>query len=184
MAVKTFVQGEDITAADTNTYLNNGGLVYIAEQTVGSAVSIVTLNNVFSATYDNYRVIYSGGSATTTSGLAMRVGGVTTNYSHMLFWATFAAGVVNCDRANDSASQANYLGATNGSNGNFLSVDVLSPFLAKYTGFISHGGYIAADFGSCVARHNIATSYTSVSILPLSGTITGGVVRVYGYRQA
>ncbi len=29
MAVKTFTTGEVLTAADTNTYLNNGGLVYI-----------------------------------------------------------------------------------------------------------------------------------------------------------
>ena len=182
MAVKTFTTGEVLTAADTNTYLNNGGLVYIAEQTVGTAVSIVTLSNVFSATYDNYRVVYSGGSASSETGLAMRIGGITTNYSHMLFWATFAAGTVNTDRANNTGAQVNYLGSC-GANGNFLSVDILAPFLAKYTGFMS-GSYIANDFGVCVGRHNLATSYSSVSILPVAGTLTGGIVRVYGYRQA
>jgi hypothetical protein len=29
MAIKTFTSGAVLTSADTNTYLNNGGLVYI-----------------------------------------------------------------------------------------------------------------------------------------------------------
>jgi hypothetical protein len=174
--------GSAWTQISGSTAKGNSGLVYITEQTVGTGVSSVTLSNVFSATYDNYRVVYSGGTGSGEVGLGMRVGGVTTNYSHMLFWATFAAGTANTDRANDTGSAALYLGSC-GANGNHLAVDVLSPFQTKYTGFMA-GSYIAADFGICVARHNIAASYTSVSILPVSGTISGGIVRVYGYRQA
>ena len=44
MAVKTFTQGEKLTAADTNTYLNNGGLVFVKQVTVGSAVSPIRLS--------------------------------------------------------------------------------------------------------------------------------------------
>ena len=57
MAVKTFTTGEVLTASDTNTYLNNGGLVYISGTTVGTGVSSVTVSSAFSSTYDNYRVI-------------------------------------------------------------------------------------------------------------------------------
>ena len=35
MAVKTFSTGEVLTASDTNTYLNNGGLVYITSTIFG-----------------------------------------------------------------------------------------------------------------------------------------------------
>ena len=52
MAVKTFSVGETLTASDTNTYLTNGGLVYITEGTA-SNTSAVDVNSVFSSTYDN-----------------------------------------------------------------------------------------------------------------------------------
>ncbi len=56
MAVKTFTTGEVLTAADTNTYLNNGGLVYVS----GASVSNVTTIDVtgFTTTYKQFRVIY------------------------------------------------------------------------------------------------------------------------------
>ena len=64
MAIKTLTSGEVLTASDTNTYLNNGGLVYIAE---GSATntSALDVNSVFSSTYDNYRVVLQTASRST-----------------------------------------------------------------------------------------------------------------------
>ena len=64
MAIKTFSSGEVLTASDTNTYLNNGGLVYIAG---GSATntSALDVNSVFSSTYDNYRVVLQTASRST-----------------------------------------------------------------------------------------------------------------------
>jgi len=183
MAVKTFTAGESANAADTNTYLANAGLVFVKQQTVGSGVATATVSDAFSSTYDNYRIIYSGGSGSVTTGLGVRVGGITTNYSHMLFWASFGAPTPNIDAANNTGAQASYMGAMS-PNGNFLSIDVITPFLAKHTGFISHGGYIASDFGQCVARHNLATSYSSFTVVALSGTLTGGNICIYGYRQA
>ena len=183
MAIKTFTDNTSLPASDINAYLNNGGLVYIKQQTVGNGVSTATVNDAFSSAYDNYRIIYSGGSGSVTTGLGVRVGGISTNYSHMLFWASFGAPTPNIDAANNTGAQASYMGAMS-PNGNFLSIDVITPFLAKHTGFISHGGYIASDFGQCVARHNLATSYTSFTIVALSGTLTGGNICIYGYRQA
>ena len=37
MAIKTFTTGEVLTAADTNTYLANSGLVYVAGATFTGA---------------------------------------------------------------------------------------------------------------------------------------------------
>lgn len=53
MAIKTFTTGEVLTASDTNTYLANSGLVFVKSQTIGSAVTSVTVSDAFSATYDN-----------------------------------------------------------------------------------------------------------------------------------
>ena len=56
MAIKTFTTGEVLTAADTNTYLANSGLVLVKSQTIGTGVASVTISDAFSTTYDNYRI--------------------------------------------------------------------------------------------------------------------------------
>ena len=40
MAIKTFTTGEVLTAADTNTYLANSGLVYVASGTVAANTAL------------------------------------------------------------------------------------------------------------------------------------------------
>lgn len=65
MAVKTFSTGEVLTAADTNTYLNNGGWVYISQTDLGGNTA-VNIDGCFTATYDNYQVVinsFRGASA-------------------------------------------------------------------------------------------------------------------------
>ena len=58
MAVKTFTTGEVLTAADTNTYLNNGGLVWIKTATVTNAADSGTaFRSIFTSTYDAYRIV-------------------------------------------------------------------------------------------------------------------------------
>jgi hypothetical protein len=74
MAIKTFTTGEVLTAADTNTYLANSGLVYVASTTVGTGVSSVTVSSAFNSTYDNYKIIYSGGVGSVTTTISMSKG--------------------------------------------------------------------------------------------------------------
>ena len=163
------------------TAVGNSGLVYIASTVVGTAVSTATVNNCFSATYDTYRVVYSGGIGSANTGLGVRVGGSTANYSHMLFWQTPGVGGVNSDSSTNT-SQVNYIGSCTTSSAT-LTVDITNPFISTLHTTFSGGAYLANDFGISVGRHNIAQSNTSVTVLSLSGTITGGTITVYGYRK-
>jgi hypothetical protein len=52
MAIKTFVTGTVLTAADTNEYLANSGLVYITSTSAVPLQATVTISGCFSATYD------------------------------------------------------------------------------------------------------------------------------------
>ena len=60
-----YSSGDVLTAADLNA---SSGLVFIKSQTIGSGVSSVTVTNVFSSTFENYKVVTTGiaasGSAT------------------------------------------------------------------------------------------------------------------------
>lgn len=58
MAVYTFSQGEKLTANLTNTYLNNGGWVYISQTDLGGNTA-VNIDGCFTSTYDNYQIIIS-----------------------------------------------------------------------------------------------------------------------------
>jgi hypothetical protein len=55
MAIKTFTTGEVLTAADTNTYLANSGLVYITGGTQSGSAAL-NADGVFTSTYLNYRL--------------------------------------------------------------------------------------------------------------------------------
>jgi hypothetical protein len=85
MAIKTFTSGEVLTSADTNTYLANSGLVYIAEGSTSTSVLGLNFNNVFTSTYDNYRIMIDYFKPVTAArfvALQLRVGGAdtATNY--------------------------------------------------------------------------------------------------------
>ena len=71
MAVKTFTTGEVLTAADTNTYLANAGLVYIKTATVTNAADSGTaFRSIFTSTYDAYRIVCHTLTANTNASLA------------------------------------------------------------------------------------------------------------------
>jgi hypothetical protein len=181
MAIKTFTTGEVLTASDTNTYLANSGLVYVTSATVGSGVSSVTVSSAFSSTYDNYKIIYSGGVGSTTTSLRMTLGSASTEYYMML---TFVAW---------SSTAYTFLGVNNGAhwttvgsmdaNQTAVNLDVLNPFASKYT--MLSGIYTRSDLGGPVfGVQKSTTSFTAFTLTPDSGTLTGGTITVYGYRKA
>ena len=183
MAVKTFTTGEVLTAADTNTYLNNGGLVFIKQQTVGTTVASVTVSSAFSSTYENYRIIYTGGVASAIGDLAFSLGGITTGYYGGQFGATFAAGTFAGRGINNGASWA-YAGYINTAL-NLLCCDIFSPnaatrkFISCYGQYNNAGSAYSMFFG----ENTSTTQATAFTLTPSTGTLTGGIIRVYGFRQ-
>jgi hypothetical protein len=70
-----FTTGAVLTAAQMNAV----GLWLVKTQTVGSAVPDVTVTDAFSADYDNYKILYTGGTASGAVGpLNMKLGSSTT----------------------------------------------------------------------------------------------------------
>lgn len=183
MAVKTFTTGEVLTASDTNTYLANAGLVYVTSTTVGSAVSSVTVSNVFSSTYDNYRIMYTGGNATNTGGLRFQLGSSTTNYYNTVNYTLWSGGGPTAVTNNNSLGYWQYAGAIDSNSNAFMNIDVFEPFVARSTRFF--GAWVQVDSGgNTVGLHRANTSYSGFTITLDAGTISGGTITVYGYRKA
>ena len=182
MATKQFLTGEVLTASDTNTYLANSGLVFVKSQTVGTGVPNVTVTNAFSADYDSYRIIYSGGSQSTPGDIRMTLGATVLNYFSVIIYATWA-GVTGTTPGNNIF----YWNVGSGRTaGNSVCIDIHKPFATDETWF--NGAYIGIDTGSVAGTVNgflnNTTSYTGFTLTPSAGTMTGGTITVYGYRKA
>jgi hypothetical protein len=189
MAIKTFVASEVLTAADTNTYLANSGLVYVTSATVGSGVSSVTVANCFNSTYDNYVVVLSGGTSSATSG-AIRlqlgptsVSNYNTGYYQFLTYGAYSGSSVSGAGLSDVISW-NWIGGTSGTDGAYARLELQGPNLARWTRMYSQGYEMTNNSGATAGVHKYINQYTGCVISPESGTLTGGVVTVYGYRKA
>ena len=191
MAIKTFTTGEVLTASDTNTYLANAGLVYIASGTLSSTAT--NFASVFSSTYRNYRVVISSIQMSNTGYVYFQMlTGTTPNTSAEYAWA-FAGYTAGGTAANDNATgqAVGFLGwAQSGANNipiGALSFDIYAPNAAERTFLTvqatSFSGTLTSRVG--LSEHNLTTAYDGIRFLTNNGAVTfGGNVTIYGYRQA
>lgn len=175
-----FVAGQVLTAAQ----MNKIGLWLIKVEAIGTAVSSVAVSAAFSTDYDNYLVIVSGGVASTTNALNLTLGSTATGYYYgqMLVASYAAASITGANAQNTTSWPSVIRGTTNSLNGRF---ELMQPFAAKNThilygnaastttGTFSLGGGYLAD----------TTSYTAFTLTTSTGTMTGGNIYVYGYRD-
>ena len=185
MAIKTFGT-EILTSADTNTYLANSGLVFVKQQTVGSGVTSIPVTDAFSSTYDNYRIIYAGGTSASPIGLQLRLGASITSYYMAQAYVFYNAdGIGGYLRDNDNSSWS----AAGGGypDGNVLDVNLYNPFLTLKTAISSAGRPDirsgGASYFGMTGFHNQATSYTGFTIFA-GAALTGGTITVFGFRKA
>jgi len=189
MAIKTFTTGEVLTASDTNTYLANAGLDYIAAGTA-SAQNRLNIASCFSATYAAYRVVVTNLTHSTANNLIMRFSAsgtdtAGTNYYTQRSEVTGSA----VSGVSITASSAIFPTYANSSAGSFvsLSFDVINPFAATPTTVTGGASRIDASTGLYMVTFsgllNDTTSYNGISLVGNTGNITC-TMRVYGYRQA
>jgi hypothetical protein len=160
-----------------------GGLTFIKSQTIGSAVSSVTVTDAFSSTYDNYLITVTGGTASTTLDLKLTLGATTSDYYFSGVYMSYSATTVTGFNLNNGAYVTGGYGTTNTLSGR---CDVQSPNLAKRTVFITNNVQAATD--GVQARYqgflNNNTQYTAFTLTTNTGNITGGTIRVYGYQNS
>lgn len=171
----------DLTVTGNMTSANQG-LVLVKTQTIGTAVSSVTVNDAFSSTYDNYRIIGYCDSGLSATGL-MKLGTTATGY----YWAhlnvNLSGTVAGLGGANDIQMEEMTVSRARGFS---ICVDIFGPYLSNHTSWVSAGSDMIAT-GSplryTMGWLNDTTSYTSFELYPRTGTITGGTIRVYGYNN-
>jgi len=190
---KTLAEGQFayIEATNTTQYYDgtawqsvgvSPGLVLIKTQTIGSAVSSVTVSDAFSGTYDGYKITLSGGLASTETQLNMTLGASSTQYytgGVTIAWATAALGSVAAD-AGASWLRAGYGNTTQ----LVMNMDVMHPFQAVGAYGASYISRASGGLGTTVYLHNVSSSFSAFTLTCSTGNITGGTIRVYGYANS
>jgi hypothetical protein len=179
MPVPDFSPGEVLTAAAMDSI----GLWLVQSQTVGTGVSSVTVTDAFSADYDSYKIIYTGYTGNLNEPLKMRLGSTATGYNgNFLAYESISTTTVSVNDNNQTFFR--YVGGSS-ANGSATDIDVYNPFLSLRTTIRSHNvaysTFVNATYGGYV---NNSTSYTAFTLFGFTtGTVTGGTIRVYGYRK-
>ena len=190
MAVKTFTTGEVLTAADTNTYLNNGGLVWIKGVGVSGTVTSVNVTSCFNGNFDAYRVVVSNLTITTntygTVIFAKLLDGSTaasSNYNYGIPRVDLANGAVSANYALNGTSGI-WVGNGNASDRTGAAFDVINPYSAYHTVFtgLVQASNSAGYSGAGAGLHASQVSYNGIQISVSTGNMTNGAIMVYGYR--
>lgn len=168
---------------NTAAYMNSIGLWLVKTQTVGTGVSSVTVTGAFSADYQNYKVVYTGGTASSTGALNFKLGASTTTYYSGAVYAVYASGTVGNVVNNNTLGYWYYAGSIDSTVGVNMNIDLHNPYdSTRHTTF--GGPFMVTDVaGSTGGVHKTNASYTDFTLTPSAGTLTGGTIRVYGYRN-
>ena len=188
MAIKTFTTGEVLTAADTNTYLANSGLVFVGETIAGSGVSTVTLDNIFTSTYNAYRIVVAGGTSTSTNVLSLRLlnssgAAITTGYYETFIYSAYSGSTVLAANG-DNVGNFQRFGGSIATSGTFGICDLVNPFLATNTFYVAspRADGAGGNAGQSIGQQSSAVSCRGITMSVSAGTVTGMKVTAYGYR--
>jgi hypothetical protein len=159
------------------------GLTLITAESF-SAVSSVSLNNCFTTTYENYRIMMQVSGSTTITGVALRMRASATDATGANYnWqgSIGRTGAVLGSGTDSDTSARIIQEQTTGTAP--VSMDIFRPFIAGST-LATYQSYRLLDNYGAVHSfvHSLATSYDGFTLFPSSGTITG-IIRVYGYRD-
>jgi len=183
MPITTYTAGEVLTAASLNAnFAAAGGLQLVKTQTIGTTVGSVTVTDAFSATYDNYKIVVSGGVASGVAGLRLTLGATTSDYYSGGQDVSYGGGSGLLNQSNTAFWNFG-AGNTNLLSG---SAEINLPFLAKQTTYFSNHAFAGTTLNSSYSNGflNNTTSYTAFTITASTGTLTGGTIRVYGYTNS
>ncbi len=167
------------------TPAGGGGLELVLTQTIGSGVSSVVVSNAFSSTYDNYLVLISGGAASGNCNLTLQLGSTTSGYYWVGYYAVTSSASLT---AYNGSNTANFSYAGIGSTNDINSITTIqAPNLAKRTHISTTSSRANSASNPTINRNegfeDSNTQHTAFTIAPDSGTITGGTIKVYGYKN-
>lgn len=191
MAVKTsWSAGDVLAAADlTDTFAAKAassavGLSYITAQSFSTAAS-VSVNDCFTSSYANYRVLINIDSSSGTQALAFRLrvsssDNTSANYGYAYLRNIFSTGGL-ANYSNGATETKFGIGEGNSSQPLAIVLDIANPQRTVKTSYSFSADSDTSHYAGG-GMMTVTTSYTGFTIFPSTGNITGDV-RVYGLKN-
>jgi hypothetical protein len=167
-------QIETYTGSDWQTPY---GLTLVANVNF-SAASVVAIDNVFTASYDNYRiVVFAEGSANASAAFVLRKAGVpnAAGWYGAAFYTQFNGNAANFNSANNATFCS---AAAFGTDGSASCFDVLNARSVSGDSVVVQGQnqYQPAGYNAFFGFNINGNVYDGFSLTPGSGTITGKII--------
>ena len=175
-----------VTASATYAPVAAGGLVLL-NNTSFTTQSAVAIDNIFSSTYDEYKILISI-TAVASGDADLRwygrtTGGVdvTTNYVRERI-VQYSTTITGSEAANSTfgSSSSNYPTYAN------YQIDLFNPFVNSVTTLVSNGGFVTnagVPYQDRIFSYNGASNiFTGFKIFPSASTISGNI-QIYGYKK-
>lgn len=184
MSTMKFTSWQDLDGNEVANSAYPPGLVLVKQQTIGSAVSSVTVNNAFNDNFDNYQIVVSS-KTSQNAAVRMSLDGVagSTDYDSTAFFIyvySSNAGTWN-ESSFFSGSSWNI-----GWSSTLISSIVINLFGVRSDSRINYySNWSSYVSGFCAGRSTptSGTQSSNITILPTAGAFNGGTIRVYGYNQ-
>jgi hypothetical protein len=162
---------------------SDAGLIHIKTESF-SAVSSVSVNDVFSSAFENYKIEYNIFLSTSIAQLLMRFRTGSDDTGNNYTTQSFQRGGTTSAGSRDSATSRIGIGTLLNPPVNVGTISVYSP--NKNTQTATHTQANNGDGGATVALftgiNNQSTQFTGFTVFPENQTITG-TIRVYGLQD-
>jgi hypothetical protein len=168
--------------------LPTGALSLVNTTTIGTTVSSIAVDDVFTTTYQNYVLLLNANNSTFTAtgtlNFRLRKAGISNSATEYRGngYVSVPASLSNDSRTAPALAFAR----TNTSGGSlFASLEIFGPKDNTKTGY----KYNNAGFDGTPTQvgesgngfHNVVDTFDGFEIIVSSGTMSGGTIRVYGY---
>jgi len=173
MAIKT------ASGSDLRNSLSSG--LVLLNTTSFSGVASQSINSVFSATYDYYRVIVNFQPSSAFPRIRLRASGTdatSADYSWQLL--QFSNTTIGAER-NTGDTTWNLSGTGAANQNMYLQIEIYNPFATVNTWGFSHA-YQSGSGQSNFFRLNTATSYDGFTLYPSTSNMTGAL-SVFGFNK-
>jgi hypothetical protein len=169
-------------AIDTTVSGLGSGLVHI-NTTTFTGSSSESFNGVFSAEYDNYRLVYQVLHSSGSVQVRVRLRASGADNSDNIYTTRTLLAQSTTVSTSSALSTAGDLFVATSNDVNNGSIDIYRPFLGPRTQFLNFSKS-DNDIRFTMIDHakTLLVSYDGFSLIPASGTISG-IIRVYGYKN-
>ncbi len=178
------------TTAQMNTAIGASAGLTLINSTTFSAAANVSFNNVFSSTYDNYRVVWELTNSTAGTYFSMRMRASGTDNTSANYWNNRGFFVQSgTNSTSDTSAQTAFLAFMERDTGPASGAyEFYSPYKTGETSIV---GTYQFRYYSPYNMHSaiktgvttVTTSYDGFTVFPAATSTMTGTISIYGYKK-